>query len=1035
MKPISRLAYLLPLLLCGTLATAQTKKVTTQAVAPPSNPEPILIAGEPPSDYTLLVDSLLTHLDKGRIPTGILYDRVLSLATLHGFSPTALSSATHFFQSYHELKSAAYVLGSFPYGRAGLRPLAVSAASGATQQGGQLPIGLLDYQFALLDTLAEERGTIREINGLYYDGSGSPYQTKAVSIVAPMADTVNQNVQLTLPSTFLLRNVGRTLSSLQVQADNFSVFLPVGGSSNVSFSSPGSKTLLFSLYFSDGSSTQARAQVYVKPALASREIIVPISPNIVSQPWTDYNGIRAYGEGEAASYLYHPLSHVDGRLRNPVIVLDGFDPLDKRKIPRIASDFAPLAPALQAPGRERDVVILNFPKSRRPITNPRQTVYGDVDGGADYIERNALVLVELLSRLKPMMADPTQKITIIGPSMGGMISRYALALMEKNYANPANSATYNNPYWKHNVDTWISFDAPHQGANIPLGDQYFLKYFMDMSETAETSAGRLNSIAARQMLVSHNLPGTEQNYHVPFMRNMNTNGLPGSYGYPTQVRRVSLANGALNGALNADLGAPGQTALQLDVVRNGGNKKRQFFYRATSPGTQIAANIYFAAGANQATTVFNGEARVLVALAKPISKRLKATAASGSQGCYDLAPGGTYDAQDQIYRGTITGPPLPGYTFLFSNVRPRHTFIPTASALAFQYKNVANYTGASQLPNPFTDLRGRPLICTAETPFDAYYASDRFNSGHVTLEDAAAQGFLVRELYNITQPAEYSLSNPKLMCANATTTIRLVDCGSRLSQATAYDWTLSGPGVFTATNSATFSDGGPAVSIQNVGGAGDIDLSVVARRPGGAPSPAATYTLTASSTSDVIGLAVNLSGQPKIYRNMAYPVVASGTPGPYTWTIRELYPNGTFSAPYTTTTPQNEYLLGFGLHTMEISVTARGLCSGQMLTPYTLKLTPEPDQQTAPTFEYSVYPNPSTGYFEVTAQDLRTSGPATTAPDYEVALYNGRGKSVKEGRTAKGRLRIDTTDLQNGLYSLTVKKGKEIIRRNLMIQH
>lgn len=97
------------------------------------------------------------------------------------------------------------------------------------------------------------------------------------------------------------------------------------------------------------------------------------------------------------------------------------------------------------------------------------------DGGADYMERNAFVLIKLIQQLNQELRvqNSTEKITLIGPSMGGLISRYALAYMEKRLAENPNDLQWQQQ-WDANVKLWISFDAPHLGANIPIGDQWMV---------------------------------------------------------------------------------------------------------------------------------------------------------------------------------------------------------------------------------------------------------------------------------------------------------------------------------------------------------------------------------------------------------------------------------------------------------------------------------------------------------------------------------------------------------------------------------
>lgn len=61
-------------------------------------------------DYTAYVDSLMQHLDKSGVTTGILYDRVTPLASLQDFNKPAAdtSSYWHFIQAYSEIYRSAY---------------------------------------------------------------------------------------------------------------------------------------------------------------------------------------------------------------------------------------------------------------------------------------------------------------------------------------------------------------------------------------------------------------------------------------------------------------------------------------------------------------------------------------------------------------------------------------------------------------------------------------------------------------------------------------------------------------------------------------------------------------------------------------------------------------------------------------------------------------------------------------------------------------------------------------------------------------
>lgn len=1036
----------------GLAATAAVAQTRMAAIAPqPTDPQPY-IPIETRSDYTQLVDSLISPLDKSRVPGGILYDRVLGTAGLETFNQYSTSSASHLFQSYFELYQSAYQFGALPFQRSALRQAAETEATAAKRAGGFLPIGVLDYQFATLDTLAEDRGTIRDVNGLYYDGySGSPYITNRVTVAAPLADSVYQSVTVTMPSGFQLQNTGRSVSYAFMQVGWNQIFISPGGKTALTFPGTGLQSISFTIYFSDGSTTQAHATVFVKgaPAVANRTNVVELPwPNTIkSLNWRDYDGMSTYGEGQVKSIIYHPLGQSDQKLRNPIIVMDGFDPSDKRDIEQIQTDFSQLAPALQVSGRERDLVILNFPVTDRTTTRSNRLRTETVDGGADYIERNALVVVQLLHELKSRMADPTQKVTIIAPSMGGLITRYALALMEKNYDDANNTSTYRVPYWKHNVDLYLSFDAPHQGAVIPLGDQVFIDYFKGVSEAAEKNLARLNSIAAQQMLVQHQLDLTGQRYHIPFMRALQSNGLPGSLGWPQQVRRVALANGSNTGQANAQAGVAGTTGIQLDVARTASAQRRKFFYRSTTSGTQIAANMYFSPNANTRGTVFDGEATVLVSLVKDIHKRRQFTANTPFSS-YDVAPGGIYDAQQQIVTGTMNGPQMSGYAYRFTTVRPNHCFIPTVSALAYQYRTITSgYNGVTTLPDAYTNLSQRQLICNDETPFDAIYAYNG-NAKHVTL-DAPAQAWLVRELFNQTQTPTFQGSNNSAICLNASSVITLADCGSRTG-ATSYTWTLTGPGVFVSTGTTTASGTGLTQEVRNNGTAGTITVSVVATRTGAAPSPAATYTINASAGSPLTIDYEFQPGQVRLCPNSSVTVKATGqTSGPYYWTRSSTRgyvggTPGTYPVAFRETTSTPFYSFGVVTATIEVTVTAPSSCSGVNLPIARFLVTPDNSGRCNP-YSFRVSPVPSDGYVEVSSLDEMEPAAVTAAtlqlPDdqnphaYQVELFNDRGLVQKLGNTRTGKVRIDTSTLPAGLYHVRMRRGGQTETRNIQITH
>ena len=132
---------------------------------------------------------------------------------------------------------------------------------------------------------------------------------------------------------------------------------------------------------------------------------------------------------------------------------------------------------------------------------------------------------------------------VLGQSMGGLAARYALKDMENN---------------NENHDTWlyVSHDAPHQGANVPLGFQYLDRHvfnqFVQSPLLEDLVVGIADGAAilydvqtmfdapsARQMLKYH----VKGNYTIDNSMNIAWQNELENMGYPQQTRNIAISNG------------------------------------------------------------------------------------------------------------------------------------------------------------------------------------------------------------------------------------------------------------------------------------------------------------------------------------------------------------------------------------------------------------------------------------------------------------------------------------------------------------
>lgn len=384
------------------------------------------------------------------------------------------------------------------------------------------------------------------------------------------------------------------------------------------------------------------------------------------------------GEGEYQIFL-----GADGILNKPIILVDGFDPGDTRDITGLyssldftnASGSQNLADLLRA--QDFDVVILNFPVYLR--TGDGVTI----DGGTDFIERNAMLLVELLDIINTAKAsnNPEENV-IIGPSMGGLITRYALNYMEANTLD---------------TDTrlYISFDAPHHGANVPIGLQHQLNFLANnatqpITEIQPLIDTFLKSPAARQLLVDHleghllsgNLVEFDPNLTLPvshpfrtqFVNNINSFN---ASGFPSTTRNIAIINGSGTGNPYFAIGNSGT------LVTNGFTVLSDSFTAPAGPFTAVIdVGINMTPAAGLTTSV--SEISISVFGIEVEGSNADSEAFTFSDGM-DSAPGGLFDLSGLT--GDIASGGGTAADFLNALQIDKFSFIPSVSALALEITN------------------------------------------------------------------------------------------------------------------------------------------------------------------------------------------------------------------------------------------------------------------------------------------------------------------------------------------------------------
>jgi hypothetical protein len=601
-------------------------------------------------------ESLAGGVDRNLVTTGILYDQVAPLSgidALDGSLGSPPVQLKQWRQVYYEIYRAAIDAPTWPEIGA-VREMAERATA-----GGVIPIAIMDFRYNRIapEGLEEESSTYHTQAPLGV-GADKILTERVFTAAALKAYTYRgADVEFALDAGFYFTNSPVPPTAVQIDfSDGLGLrTIAMDRHYRTSYEAPGMKRIRVRAEYADGSVRYATFLFEV------RQLETP-APDDTLFLTASIPYLGEYGTGEA--YVYYGESHAT--LTNPVLVIEGFD-LDN------TMNWEELYQSLNQEGlietlrtQGYDAVVLNFTEA------------------TDYIQRNAFVVVELIQEVNSRI-DPGTDLVVIGASMGGLCGRYALTYMEDNDL-------------EHNTRTYISFDSPHKGANIPLGIQYWVKLFSIESEDAAFLLERLSTPAARQMLVYfYTDPPGATGESDPLFGQFQTD-LASIGSFPTDLRKVAVANGS---GYMADQGFdPAEQIIQ---------------YEYNSFLVDIVGNVW-AVPDNTYHIIFDG----LINRICPFPDDALVAYVDGTKP-YDSAPGGYRSTMAQMDN---TEAPYGDIIALYDN----HCFVPTISSLDLDTDDL------------FYDIAGDPDLMT-HTPFDTVYYPAA-NQEHISITAESKTWFI-----------------------------------------------------------------------------------------------------------------------------------------------------------------------------------------------------------------------------------------------------------------------------------------------------
>lgn len=663
--------------------------------------------------------------------TKILYDKVGTFANLTATRTTPLSS-TDFKQAFHEIQRADF-LERLPK----IDFLEAKVEKGFAEN--IVPIAILISEFEAIKPSVREQNQLQlNANNQYEitDSSIDYFNIHKIGIASPLIKQLKgTQINFKLTDALIFNTTNHTISKFEVNFNTGKGFEKISNNQTVSvdFKTLGSKIISFKITLSNGAvftneskfSLKEKAQSINQLNRVAQQTPFAVSPltEITSSlPYQGTNETAAHaGKGEFQIFY----DNEAGLLDKVIIVCDGFDPADGRDTGSIYNLLNYGTPTQNLGDNVRnlgyDVVVLNFPIYTRPdgITN--------IDGGVDYIQRNARVMIELINYINANKVG-NQELVVIGPSMGGLITRMALRYMEMNGMD-------------HKTRLWLSFDSPHLGANVPIGMQHMFNYLAYDSQIAELTVraivdSMLKSPAARQMLLDHfegHLQGTsltdfdQTNARLlptghPTHRNAFQSEL-NAMGFPQKTRNIAISNGANNGTMT---GNPGKVILNGLAVPNSDGFTRALLDLSFTPvanGNARVSRVHKQAWTFFWLTIGTGETN---------ARSFSYTAG------LDSAPGGLFNLESLA---ADAGPNPTLTNFLNAMSIKKFNFIPAQSSLAITSTN-----------NWYANINA-----SSTSAFDAYSVPNA-NEDHVTLTPS-----------NVTFAMNEIVNNIQLKCPTSTT--------------------------------------------------------------------------------------------------------------------------------------------------------------------------------------------------------------------------------------------------------------------------
>ncbi|GAB3861244.1 hypothetical protein GCM10028822_40420 [Hymenobacter terrigena] len=1035
-------------------------------------------SGPPRDSVRLYLDNMFANLDPAQVPTPYLEEYGFRFAPLRLFAGT-LQDSNRTTATLWRLLYASVLSGNIngPCNLPMLPDLNAALNTQATA-GPAIPVLVQRLNYAALRPDAVAAGLLTGQNEQLFDVPGrtqSPYQVRTLFAAAPARSTApTGDVSFVFAPALHVQSGGGSVAGISLDFGDGRGYLPVTWNQPLaaSYGTAGTKRVKVRLTYNNGS-------IYTEGKTGGANKLQPPLPQYISYeshfdlevlaPAAGSTGAARYAvDGFVQSFPAVMGSHSGGkvyvrfggalgsrtRITKPLIVAEGYD-------------LSSVAPAVQSNISIQDFLddirvtggfnLYNALQNESGL-NGYDIIYIDYNNGTDDIRRNAALFEEVMRWVNNQkVVDPAisakQQNVVLGISMGGLVARYGLAEMEKRGNDPTDTRLL------------LTHDAPHRGANTPLGLQaltrqgagtlagQFIRVYnstgvavffpkLALFPILQQADDLLDAPATRQLLLvraTRQLLGPVSSFGYEYNSFVNGDYRTMITPNPGQTFPYAFKATSLGSQCGIGLFAP-----HTELVRIEGAGYISVFQAGTGLHTEIIVNAMPNGGQVERVSGLRvwQQLNIFGFSRKIYLTRSDYQSPADNPIAWDGLPGGTQRINGQISLtpGMSAGSwgqfpfPVFGYSFNVA-LANNFCFIPTASALDVPlFDNVT--TRSSYISNATTGP-SQPLASRfiAQGPdFDPNTGQSTNNFEHPRFPGRQAQ-WLFNEMESnfaanaqLTCASECSLypttplpiTGPDIVCANGSATFTVAPPFGGVT-----GWSASPAGLVTLP---TTTAGATSISVVPASGSSTGLVTLTAQISNGC------YSTTASRRV-AVGQGFLVIDDNDQSERCAEPTTSFtltevvGVQGPFTWQVSQ----GTIQAGQGTNTitvsglPAQQYQL-------LASVTAPSACPGAsdvsasgshfyiVGTPGQYCSMRPAARRAAPTA--TLYPNPARETVDVHVENADAVHPVT------VRLYDGYGRPrAEQTSTGAASVRLATDKLPAGLYFVHILRGKEVLSR------